>query len=127
MAFDQVASAVNTRDAHRLILLAADQGREWEMADALFAGYFAKGCDLNNPDQLLAIAVEAGLAATSAREMLASAAYAADVDTSQQEAAEIGITGVPFYIFDERYAISGAQSVEVFVRALDFAAAEVAR
>jgi predicted DsbA family dithiol-disulfide isomerase len=127
MAFDRVASAPNTRDAHRLILFAADQGREWEMADALFAAYFAEGCDLNDADELAAIAADAGLDVAAVREMLASGTYAAAVDASQQEAAEIGITGVPFYIFDERYAISGAQPVEVFVRALDLASAEVAR
>jgi predicted DsbA family dithiol-disulfide isomerase len=59
--------------------------------------------------------------------MLASGAYAADVDTSQQEAAKIGISEVSFYIFDHRFAISGAQPVEVFMLALDLASVEVAR
>jgi predicted DsbA family dithiol-disulfide isomerase len=97
------------------------------MADALFAAYFADGRNLNDVDELVAIAAGAGLEAAAAREALASGAYATDVDVSQQEAGEIGTTGVPFYIFDERYAISGAQPVEVFVRALDLANAELVR
>ena len=127
LAFDRVAHAANTRDAHRLILFAADQGREWEMADALFVAYFAEGRNLSDADELAAIAAGAGLGAPTARETLASGAYAAEVDASQQEAEQIGITGVPFYIFDQRYAISGAQPVEVFLRALDLAGAEVMR
>ena len=126
-AFDNVASAANTRDAHRLIRLAADEGREWPMADALFAAYFAEGRNLNDPDQLVAIATQIGLDAPDVRAMLESDAYIAEVDGSQQEAEQIGITGVPFYIFDQRYAISGAQPVEVFLRALDLASAETVR
>ena len=120
-AFDHVVSAPNTVDAHRLILHADRQGREWAMADALFAAYFAGGADLNDPDQLVTAAERAGLPAAESRAFLAGDEARDDVLASQAEAAELGITGVPFFVLDGSYAVSGAQPVAVFLRALDVA------
>ncbi len=69
--FDRVASAPNTVDAHRLILHAAERGREWPMADRPFRGYYAEGLDLSDPDHLAMMAADAGLDADEARASLA--------------------------------------------------------
>lgn len=123
---DAIVSAANTRDAHRLILLAAEQGLAWEMADALFAAYFAEGVDLGDHEQLVAVAVGAGLDAAAARELLASERFGDEVDASQQTAADYGIQGVPFTIFERRYALPGAYPLEVMLEAIDAAPAAVA-
>jgi predicted DsbA family dithiol-disulfide isomerase len=102
--FDRVASAPNTMDAHRLILWAAEYDLQWPAADALFEAYFAGG---------------AGLDAEDAREYLAGEDGVGAVWAGQEEAGRLGVMGVPFYVFDGRYALSGAQPVGVFVRALD--------
>ncbi len=122
--FERVASAPNTVDAHRLILYAAERGREWHTADALFRGYFAGGKDLNDPEDLAAIAVDAGLDADEARAFLAGDSRMQDVWESQRAAAGLGIGGVPFYVIDGRYAVSGGQPAEVWLRTLDAVEAE---
>ena len=120
--FEGIASAANTADAHRLILFAREHGREWDMASALFRGYFSEGRDLNDEDDLIAITANAGLDTKAAADWLAGDAGRDEVLQSQQFAQKAGITGVPFTVIDGRLALSGAQPVETFVRALDQAA-----
>jgi predicted DsbA family dithiol-disulfide isomerase len=122
--FDRVASAPNTVDAHRLILFAAGHDREWEAADALFRAYFKEGKNLNDHEQLVELATGVGLDAGAVRGYLAGEGGAAEVVASQEEAGRLGIAGVPFYVFDGRYALAGAQPVEVFGRAIDAAASQ---
>ena len=122
--FDRVASAPNTVDAHRLILHARERGGEWRMADALFRGYFAEGRDLNDTRDLATMAAGAGLDAEEVRAFLAGDAGTQDVLESQREAEELGIGGVPFYVIDGRYAVSGGQPAEVWLRTLDAIEAE---
>ena len=123
-AFDRVASAPNTRDAHRLILFAARHGLQWEAARALFAAYFAEGRNLNDIEHLVAIAVQAGLEAGEVRAYLQGSAGMAEVMASQDQAYRQGVSGVPHYVVDGRYAIRGAQPAEVFLHALDAVHAE---
>lgn len=118
-AWERVTNSPNTVDAHRLILFAAERGREWPLAHALFAAYFTDGRDLNDRDQLVAAAESVGVAGEEARAYLASERGVAEVTESQRTAEELGITGVPFYVIDDRYGLSGAQPVEVFLRVLD--------
>ena len=122
--FDRVASAPNTVDAHRLILHAQERGKQWQMADALFRGYFVEGRDLNDANDLAAMAHGAGLAPDEARTFLGGDAGVEDVRESQRTAAELGIEGVPFYVIDGRYAVSGGQPAEVWLRTLDAIEAE---
>ena len=122
--FDRVASAPNTVDAHRLILFAAGHGREWETADALFRVYFTEGKNLNDREQLVELSTGVGSDIREVRGYLAGEGGAAEVVASQEEADRLGIAGVPFYVFDGRYALSGAQPVEVFGRAIDAAASQ---
>lgn len=117
-AFDRVASAPNSRDAHRLILWAAEQGQAWQMADALFAAYFTHGRNLNDQDQLVAIAREAGFDEEATRAFLESGELAAEVTAGQQRAYELGIHSVPSYVINGRYLIQGAQPSDLFARAL---------
>ena len=117
--FDRVASAPNTVDAHRLILHAAERGRERPMADRLFRGYFAEGFDLNDADDLAAMAREGGLDPDEARESLSDETGTREVWESQRTAADLGIGGVSFFVIDDRYAVSGGQPAEVWLRTLD--------
>ena len=118
-AFDRVASAPNTVDAHRLILFAARHGRQWETADALFAAYFAEGRNMNDHEQLVEAASRAGLPSDEVRAFLAGDECADEVAASQAEAYRLGVRGVPFYVLDGRYGLSGAQPVEMLVEVLD--------
>ncbi len=117
--FDRIPVAPNTLDAHRLVLFAREQGREWEAVAALFAAYFTEGRDVGDLDTLVQIAQEIGLDETAARDYLQSDRNVEAVSESQEEAYGVGVQGVPFYVFDERYALSGAQSLETFLWALD--------
>jgi predicted DsbA family dithiol-disulfide isomerase len=119
--FARVARSPNTADAHRLLVLAGELGVQWPLATALFKAHFSDGADLNDREQLLALAEAAGLERAGAAACLDSDLYADVVAQSQESAAQIGVGGVPFYIFAERFAVSGAQPVGVFLRALEMA------
>lgn len=119
MRFDRVATAPNTVDAHRLVLFGHERGREWETVDALFAAYFEQGRDLNDLDQLAAVAEAAGLDPAEARAFLAGDEGRDEVAAAQHEAGEIGVQGVPFFVIDGRWAVSGAQPAEAWRQVLD--------
>ncbi len=121
--FEAITRAPDTRDAHRVLLLAQDRGRLWEAADAMFSAYFAEGRDVTDAAVLAEVAFAAGLDGGEVREMLAGDAYVAEVDAAQRLADRSGITGVPFAVFGERFAVSGAQPPEVFRAAIDRALA----
>jgi predicted DsbA family dithiol-disulfide isomerase len=120
--FDRMTVAPNTEDAHRLVLFAAEKGREWEVVTALFRAHFSEGRNVGDLDTLVEIAAGGGLGPGEVRAYLDSERGRAEVQASQAAAARLGIGGVPFFIFDSRYAISGAQPPEVFLEALDRAA-----
>lgn len=121
----RLAGAPNTALAHRLVLLARSYGREWDAVDALFAGYFADGRDLGDPDDVAAIAERAGVPGADALALFGDDRFEADVERSQEIARRSGIGGVPLFLFGDRFALSGAQPVEAFIQALDRAAAPV--
>lgn len=117
--FEAVTRAPNTRDAHRVLLLAQEHGRLWEVADAVYRAYFAEGRDVTDPAVLAEVASAAGLDAGEVRAMLGTDRYADEVDAAQELADRSGISGVPFVVFDGRFAVSGAQPPEVFHTAID--------
>lgn len=117
--FDRVASAPNTADAHRAILHAARFGAQREVADALFRAYFSEGKDLNDHHTLVEAASSAGLDGEKTRSYLASRGGFEEVEESQKKAASLGVTSVPFYVFDGRYAVAGSDEVEGFVRSFE--------
>ncbi|WP_328539451.1 DsbA family oxidoreductase [Streptomyces sp. NBC_00344] len=110
----------NTFDMHRLLHFAREQGRQDELIGLLYRANFADEQSVFEGDErLVELAAEAGLDAAAAREVLADpAAYADDVRADEREAAELGANGVPFYVLDRAFGVSGAQPVEVFAQAL---------
>ncbi|CAA9299672.1 MAG: 2-hydroxychromene-2-carboxylate isomerase/DsbA-like thioredoxin domain [uncultured Gemmatimonadaceae bacterium] len=117
----------NTFDAHRLIHLAAAAGRREAMVERLFAAYLGEGEALGDVEVLVRLAVDAGLDARTAREALASGAFADAVRADEARARAFGITGVPFFAIDERYGVSGAQPPEAILGALRQAWSESGR
>ncbi|MCT9084344.1 DsbA family oxidoreductase [Streptomyces fulvoviolaceus] len=111
----------NTFDMHRLLHLAKEQGRQNELIQTLYKANFAEERSVfsEGEERLVELAVEAGLEAEDARKVLADpTAYADDVRADEREAAELGANGVPFFVLDRKYGISGAQPAEVFTQAL---------
>ncbi|MFD5076879.1 DsbA family oxidoreductase [Streptomyces sp. NPDC058371] len=110
----------STFDMHRLLHLAKEHGRQDELVGLLYRANFAEERSVFDDDErLVELAVAAGLDADAARKVLADpAAYADDVRADEREAAELGATGVPFFVLDRKYGVSGAQPVESFTQAL---------
>jgi predicted DsbA family dithiol-disulfide isomerase len=115
--FDRVRPG-NTFDAHRLLHFALDRGRQDALKERLFTAYLSEGEAMSDHETLVRLAVEAGLDADEARATLASDAYAREVRADESLASRLGITGVPFFVFGGRLAVSGAQPVELFEEAL---------
>jgi predicted DsbA family dithiol-disulfide isomerase len=118
------ARPTNTFDAHRVLHLAADRGVQGPVKERLLAAYFTDGRPIGDPETLAAVAAEAGLEEAAAREVLAGDAYAEEVAADEREAAALGISGVPFFVVDRRYGISGAQPAELIRQALERAWAD---
>ncbi|EGX57591.1 protein dithiol-disulfide isomerase [Streptomyces zinciresistens K42] len=111
----------STFDMHRLLHLAKEHGRQDELIQLLYRANFAEERSVftEGEERLVELAVAAGLDAGDARRVLADpGAYAEDVRADEREAAELGATGVPFFVLDRAYGVSGAQPAEVFERAL---------
>jgi predicted DsbA family dithiol-disulfide isomerase len=114
----EAAKRGNTFDAHRLIHLAAANGLQGEAKERLLRAYFTEGRAIGERHTLLDLAVEIGLDEQAARDALASDAFAAEVRADERLAHELGIQGVPFFVADRRYAVSGAQEAPTFERLL---------
>jgi predicted DsbA family dithiol-disulfide isomerase len=112
LRFD-IARRGNTFDAHRLLHLAADRGRQWELNERLMRGYFAEAVPIGEPAALERLAVEADIAAEDVHEVLDSELYAEEVREDERTAAAVGISGVPFFVADSSLGVSGAQPPEV--------------
>ncbi|MFB8385779.1 DsbA family protein [Microbacterium sp. NPDC055910] len=104
----------NTLKAHELLHFAKEQGRQPELAERLMAAYFTEGRHVGREDELVSLAADAGLDADAAREALESERFAEAVRADKAQAAAYGITGVPFFVIDGKYGISGAQPAEAF-------------
>ncbi|MFG3255510.1 DsbA family oxidoreductase [Streptomyces sp. NPDC048172] len=112
----------STFDLHRLLHAARALGEKEHDAllDAFYRAHFADLLNLNDEETLLRVVTEAGIDETEARAVLADKeAYAEAVRTDEREAAQLGATGVPFFVIDRRFGVSGAQPPEVFTQALD--------
>jgi predicted DsbA family dithiol-disulfide isomerase len=115
---------VNTLDAHRLLHLADDLGVGDAAKERLLRAHFTEGADLSDPDTLVRLAGEAGVDQDRAREVLAGTEYADAVRADIELAQAFGANGVPFFVIDRKYGISGAQPAETFLQALRTAYAE---
>lgn len=117
-AFDKVTRQPNTLAAHGLIAHAADSGRQDAAVEAFFRAYFLDGRDLTSADTLVEIAAGAGVDAGEAKAVLASAQTRENIEAEDRQARGLGVQGVPFFIFNRRLAVSGAQPAEVLLEAM---------
>ncbi|MES2573597.1 MAG: DsbA family oxidoreductase [Bacteroidota bacterium] len=109
----------NSHNAHRLLHLAKNQNLANELEELLFKGYFTDGKDLNNLETLTQLGIEVGLEAEAITQVLHSDTYSTAVKQDIQQASSIGVQGVPFFVFDNKYAISGAQPATAFLETLE--------
>ena len=109
----------NTMNAHRLLHWAKEQGLQNELKERIFKAYYTEGIDTADIAELVRLAKDTGLDPVQARKVLEENLYVKEVLQDQQEAAELGVQGVPFYVFNRKYAVSGAQPSEVFAQVLN--------
>ncbi|MDQ1680055.1 MAG: hypothetical protein QOI42_914, partial [Frankiaceae bacterium] len=114
----------NTLDVHRVLHLATERGLRDEAWEAFYSAYFVDNRSLFADDEVVAIAVSAGLDADEVREVLAGSGYADEVATDIRDARALGISGVPFFVADRRYGVSGAQPADVLLAMLERAWAD---
>lgn len=118
-------TVTNTHRIHRLAKWAKQFGKEAEFTEAIMNGYFTKGVDLNREEKLLEVVRTLGLNEVDAADVLATNRFEEEVKRDQYDVQQVGVTRVPFFVFEDRYGIIGAEPNEVFVRTLH-QAAEVA-
>ncbi len=122
--FDRGQVRVDTFDAHRLLWLAAREGDADAVGEALFHAHFAEGRNVADPDVLVAAGAAGGLGEARVRAMLGSDEGRAEVEAGLGQARSLGISAVPTFVIDGRYAVQGAQSPDTFVQVLARVAAE---
>ena len=121
--FDRIARTPNTVDSHRLIEYAGQQGVQDQVVEALFRRYFEQGEDIGDGSVLAAAGVDGGLDEEAVESFLAGTEGAEHVRRESEAASRMGISGVPCFIFEGKYAVSGAQPPDVFERVFELAAA----
>ena len=114
-----LARGGNTFDAHRLIHLAATYGHQAASKERLMRAYFTEGEPIADPETLIRVVAEVGVDPVEARDVLQTDRFAEDVREDELLASQLGIQGVPFFVLDRRYGVSGAQPPEVLVQALE--------
>lgn len=114
----------NTFDAHRLLLWAASIGKDKELLEAMYSGYFEKSLPLFSHQDLIAIAEGVGIPAVDVMNVLDSDQFSDEVIKDRDVAASLGATGVPFFVIDMKYGISGAQPTATFLETLNTAWAD---
>lgn len=114
----------NTRKAHEVLHYAKAHGKQSEMKERLLKGYFIEGAHVGRLEQLADLASEIGLNRDDVLRSLEASEYADAVEADVQQAQTYGIQGVPFYVIDGKYGISGAQPAEAFAGALEQAFSE---
>lgn len=118
-AFDRIRVQPNTSNAHRLIAWAGAMGNQTPMVDGLFEGYFLEARNLADDEALVDAAGAAGFDRSEAAELLASDELREHVRAEETQAQRLGVTGVPFFIFNQRLAVSGAQPAQVLLEAME--------
>ncbi|WP_018615038.1 DsbA family oxidoreductase [Segetibacter koreensis] len=108
----------NTLNAHRLLHLAKEKGLQNETKERLFAAYYTEGKNVGDIDTLVQLGEEIGLDGAEVKQTLESEAFVKEVQLDQYEAQKIGARGVPFFVFNDKYAVSGAQPTELFSEVL---------
>ena len=108
----------NTKDAHRLLLWAAKLGKQEQLLEAMYSAYFEKSEALFTHPELISIASRVGISESDATAFLNSTEFGDQVGQDQHIASQLGATGVPFFVIDMKYGISGAQPQEIFNQTL---------
>jgi len=108
----------NTFDIHRVLQLGRAQGFQHHLLDAVYRAYFAEAAPVFEPGILAAVAATAGLDPGDVKQTLAGDDFADEVRSDERQARELGITGVPFFVFDGRLGVSGAQPAATFTEVL---------
>jgi len=111
----------NTFDAHRLLLWAATIGKQDELLEAMYSSYFEKSLPLFSHSDLRSVAETVGLTSADVMNILESDQFKSEAIADRQLASQLGATGVPFFVVDMKYAISGAQPLEAFMQTLNTA------
>lgn len=117
--FDLIERVPNTRRSHLLLALAARHGLQSKVKERLLRAYFQEGCDIGDIDELVRLGVESGLAEGETHVALALRTGQDAIVAAERHAAALGLTGVPAFVFNGEYAISGAQAPEVLADAMD--------
>ena len=115
-----------TLKAHELLHLAKSRGKQVEMKERLLKAYFEQGRHVGRIEELAALAAEVGLDADEVRTVLANGDFEDDVEQDIAQARAYGISGVPFFVFNGKYGVSGAQDPAVFTQVLDQVVADAA-
>ncbi|WP_234122535.1 DsbA family oxidoreductase [Clostridium hydrogenum] len=108
----------NTFDAHRLLQYAKTKGRANELEERILKAYFVESLDISNYEILAKLAFEVGLDSNEALKILEFNEYGEEVRKDEEKALKLKVSGVPYFVFDNKYAVSGAQPSEVFLEAL---------
>jgi predicted DsbA family dithiol-disulfide isomerase len=119
--FDRIRRTPSTIHSHRLIRLAALLGRQMETVEGLYRAYFVEGRDIGDIATLVGIGAEAGLPEAETLSYLDSDADVAAIRNDHARAHRLGVNGVPCFVFDEDYAVAGAQETDILVRMIDLA------
>lgn len=119
--FDRIQRTPATIDSHRLIRFAEAANRQADAVEALFNAYFTEGLDISESDVLHDMAVRIGLDDEAVRAYLRSETDIASIFNENARSHRMGVNGVPCFVFNERFAIAGAQDVDVFLRLIDLA------
>jgi predicted DsbA family dithiol-disulfide isomerase len=114
----------NSFDAHRFSHFAKQAGKQDEAEEKLFSAYFTEGKNIDNISTLLELGTEIGLDPNALRSALESGAYASEVRADIEEAQQVGVRGVPYFVFDRKYAVSGAQESQLFLQTLEKSVSE---
>lgn len=109
----------NTRKAHEALHFAKTVGLQSELKERLLKAYFEEGRHIGSLDELVALAGEVGIDESALREALAADRYAADVSADVNRAREMGVSGVPFFVFNGRFGVAGAQTPDVFLDVIE--------
>jgi predicted DsbA family dithiol-disulfide isomerase len=119
-----VSKSGNTFNAHRLLHLARERGKQDEAKERLMRAYFSEAEPIGDVDTLVRLVAEVGISPAEAQAVLSGDDYTEEVRAEEREATELGISGVPFFVIDRRYGVSGAQSPDILLQALEQAWAD---
>lgn len=117
--FNKQKVSPNTREAHRIIQFAKQEGKQPQVKEAFMKAYFEQGVDLSKKENLISVAVDAGLSKDAVEKLLSTNEGLAEIALAEQELQKLGISGVPFYIINNKYGVSGAQASETFRKAFE--------